>query len=292
MFRQSARPWTLAILFVIAGFISPVFADSGVLVLYRSDIPLYREIAQLLEAHSPSKFTPCPLESLTASLLETLYPPIVIALGDAGLKRALKTTWNVPIIATLVESVPDDPRVRHLSTSQPLERQIELLRRLVPDLQRIWIPQIACSFSNEAIRSPLPTFPALVIDNRPLGAPRDLPVALRALEPKTTALILSLDPCLTNDAAQQTLLLGSFEKQCPVVGFSEALVRKGAVFALTLSPEGLADDLTRFTREVLEKPTMKQRAFTGWRMVINQTILGKLGIDIPSDLLGAADKVY
>lgn len=292
MIRQLVRYGFLAIFLLIAGFMPAVFAESEILVLYRSDIPLYRDVARQLQEKTHPKVIPCPIESLSVSFIESHAPIAMITLGDAGLKRALLMSLNIPIIATLVDAVPTDERVHLLSTNQPINRQLALLRRLFPELKRVWIPSIEPRYAPSA--EMLRGVPSgnLMVDSQSLRTPRDLPEALRSITPGNTAIILSPDPALMNEATLQSIFLASFQKQCPVIGFSEGLVKKGAALAFTLTPENLAAELFDFAVSLTEVRSKGNRAFTGWQLILNRTILEKLGLPIPADLAATARKIF
>jgi len=290
MIRHLVRFGLLAIL-LIAGFLPAVFAESEMLVLYRSDIPLYQEIARRLQEQKRVKVIPCPIESLTVSFIESHSPSALITLGEAGLKRALLISWEVPIIATLIDSAPPDKRVHLLSTARPTGREITLLKRLLPELQRVWFPMIDPRFA------PSPAVAraeagSVLIDAKVLPSQRDLPEALRLIDPGNTAVILSLDPALMNDATMQSILLASFQKRFPVVGISEGMVKKGAALAFALGPEELAAELFDLALSVCENRWSGNRPFAAWRLILNRTVLEKLGFTVPDDLLKAASKVY
>lgn len=289
--RQLVQATLLAIMLTIVGVVTPAFSESETWVLYRSDIPLYREIARCLQENRRVRIVPCPIESLSVSYIESHTPTAIIALGDAGLKRALQISWIVPIITTLVDAVPSDERVQLLSTNQPIELQIALLQRLLPRLKRIWIPSIDPRYAPSAEGIHGLSTGVVDIDTRSIPTPRDLLPALRSLEPGNSAIILSPDPGLMNEATLQSIFLTSFQKQCPVVGFSEGLVKKGAVAAFVLAPEQVASELLEFAGSLIGKRSRENRTFTGWRLILNRTVLEKLGVPFPADLASTAFKL-
>ena len=290
--RHAARSLFLAIVLMVAGTLPSAFAVPEILVFYRSTIPLYEEIARHLEQKAPSTILPCPLETLSVSFLESRSPTAVITLGEAGLKRALILVKAIPIIATLTDGQTSDQRVRFLSTDQPVDRQIMTLRTLLPALQRVWIPSTDPRYAPSSEMMPPAASGTILLNHRLLHKPRDLPEALRLLPPGTSAIILSPDPGLMNDATLQSIFLTSFEKRIPVVGFSENLIRKGAAFAYVLSPEDLAAELLAFATTVIDQQVGGHRRFNGWRLVLNRTILQKLGLPVPSALSRAAAKIF
>ncbi|HNW35916.1 MAG TPA: hypothetical protein PKM25_13340, partial [Candidatus Ozemobacteraceae bacterium] len=127
----------------------PCLANKEIWMFYRSDIPLYIAVRERLETHLKRQLVSCPVEKTSSSFIDSHSPKMAIALGEAGLKRALTMTWNVPILAMFIDELPDDARVVHIVIPQPHQRQIELLMKLHPGLRTIWYP-----FSGEAFAPP------------------------------------------------------------------------------------------------------------------------------------------
>lgn len=286
------RPLTTVLLAFALAFATllPCRAEPEVWAFFRSDVPLYLAIVQQLEARLKRQFVSCPVEKTTSSFIDSRSPSIVIAFGEAGLKRALTMTWNVPILSVFDGDEGHDSRVVPIEISQPHHLQVRTLKKLNPGLKTIWYPYAGEDFK------PAPTLEKAaqedgvkLVVNR-LQDPRSLPEALRALDASTVATILPPDPGLMNDAVTRPIMLAAFRSQSVIVGFSEGLVKKGAGFAYVLTPERLAawlDDVV--TKYDHRSPVRK---FENWSLILNATILDKLRLSLPADVRNAADKVF
>ncbi len=286
------RPFTTALLALAIAFAAmlPCRAEPEIWAFFRSDVPLYLAIVQQLETRLKRQFVSCPVEKTTSSFIDSRSPHIVIALGEAGLKRALTMTWNVPILSVFDGDEGHDSRVVPIGIPQPHQLQVGTLKKLIPGLKTIWYPYTGEEFKPApALEKAAEEANVKLVVNR-LQDPRSLPEALRALDAPTVAAILPPDPGLMNDAVTRPIMLAAFRSQSVVVGFSEGLVKKGASFAYVLTPERLAawlDDVV--TKYDSRSPVRK---FENWGLILNATILDKLRLSPPADVRNAAAKVF
>lgn len=286
------RSFTTALLaFALAlATLLPCRAESETWAFFRSDVPLYLAIVRQLEARMKRSFVSCPVEKTTSSFIDSRSPGIVIALGDAGLKRALTMTWNVPILALFDGDGEHDSRVVPIDIQQPHHLQVETLMKLNPGLKTIWYPYAGEDFKPaSALEKAADEAGVKLVVNR-LMDPRVLPEALRTLDAPTVGTILPPDPGLMNDAVTRPIMLAAFRSQSVVVGFSEGLVKKGAAFAYVLTPERLAAWLEEVVRKYDSRSSL--RKFDNWELILNATILDKLRLSPPADVRNAAVKVF
>lgn len=268
----------------------PCRAETEIWAFFRSDIPLYLAVVQQLEARLKRQFVSCPVEKTTSSFIDSHSPTIVIALGEAGLKRALTMPWNVPILTLFDGGTEQDSRVVAIDIFQPHHLQVELLKKLHPGLKKIWYPYASEDFKPASTLQKAAAEAGLEIVSNRLQDPRTLPEALHVLDTPTAATILPPDPGLMNDAVTRPIMLAAFRSQTPVVGFSEGIVKKGAAFAYILAPERLAawlgDVVTAYD------PRHPLRPFENWDLILNATILDKIHLSPSAEIRSAAVKVF
>ncbi len=276
--------------------VAPAAAAAGpeVWVFYRPDISLYAETFRRLADGTGRNVVSCPVGRTSASFMESHPPDLVIALGEAGLQRAMTLPWPAPIMAAFIDQTPSDPRVCFLEAPQPHAQQVALLARLAPACDTLWYPYAGERFApGPALQRAAADAGMRIVADR-IDDPRTLPQALQHLADPHTAALLPPDPGLMNTAVVQAILLAAFRSQTPVVGFSEALVKQGAVFAYVLTPEDLAAALA----DIIDHPPADGRwpkpvcLFSRWSLAINATVIGKLGLALPDEVRAAADRRY
>lgn len=279
----------------LLAMVIPCFAEAETWVFHRSDIPLFPAVVKRLEALQKKEFVSCPIEKTSSSFIDSHPPRMAIALGDAGLQRALTMTWDVPILALFTEKPVTDRRVTEIEIAQPHQRQIELLKKLSPDLETIWYPFVGEAFTPPATLGKAAAAARLRVIPDHLNDPRSLPKALQNLQDRVTATILPPDPGLMNDAIIRPILLATFRSQTLVVGFSEGLVRQGAAFAYVLTPERLGEYLADIVaRAEIDAARLRDPLppFDGWTLILNVTMLDKLQLSPSAEVRNAAAKRY
>lgn len=284
-------PFAALLLFVLAFMTGlPCRADTETWAFYRSDIPLYLAVVKQLEASLKRQFVSCPVEKTSSSFIDSHSPTVVIALGQAGLKRALTMAWTVPILALFTDEPSDDSRVVDIEISQPHQRQIELLKKLHPGLETIWYPFAGDKFKPSPALEKAVAAAGLKLTADRLQDPRALPGALRILNDRTTATVLPPDPSLMNDAIIRPVMLAAFRSQTAVVGFSEGMVRQGSAFAYVFTPEGLGAYLVDLVNGY--DPHNPVQVFDNWNLILNATILDKLQLSPAAEIRNSATKVF
>jgi len=280
-------------------FASPAWSTDEVWVFYRAEIPLHAETVAALSSTPRLYIVPCPVESVSGSFLDSHPPAAMIALGERATQRAQALPWRVPLLTTLFDPDPShcdtDPRLRHLDTRPPFDRQIALLRQLCPHVKNVWLPYVSDTYApGHELRAAL-TAAGITPIVDPIATPRELPTALKTLARPHTAGILPPDPGLINKAVVDAVLLAAFAGRSPVIGFSEALVRQGAIFAFALTPTELAGAIHDLVQRILSDPkqaAQRLHRFERWRLIINATVLGKLGLHLDPALRKTAARVY
>lgn len=286
----------ISLILVFLAFSTVLEATSReVWVLYRSEIPLFREICRLIPPTQGFKPVFCPTEKISRSFLESRPPDLIIALGESGVKKALETQWEVPIITAFVDQPPDDPRVRFLDLHQPHARQMELLRRCGGTWKSLLYPYSSEKFAPS---------PDLIAESgkqgfslRPLhlDSPKKLPEFLRLMGEFPSPVLLPVDPEIMNSAVFPAILREGLRWSVPLVGFSEAIVQGGALFAFAVVPPKAARELIDYAKDCASTgggEAIRFRKFESWALYLNQTLAKKLNLLFPAELLRAAEKVY
>lgn len=264
-------------------------------ILYPSTVPLFGAISKtLLESHLERPIL-CPLEKVSKNFLEDHPPNLIIALGESGVRSALALDWDVPIIAAFVDSAPIDPRIRFFNLHLPHVRQLEIVRRLSGSISRIFFPYAS---ENKAPCGPLVDFVHgndLELHAEQLSDSHRLPEFFRKISVPESVVLLPADSRLMNSAFLDGLFQTSFQQKVMVIGFSEKLVQQGALFALALSPEGVAKEIEKYGIDLLlkgGKPANRTRTFEGWDLYLNSIVARKMGFSFPPDLVKSARRVF
>lgn len=224
-------------------------------------------------------------------------PDMIIAVGHAafegmlGRLTARGAAWEgVPIIATLLphasyraglDNQPPGRRpVAALVLDQPVARQMALIRRALPGPQRVAVlpgPQTRPyleALDHEADSRELKLAKAGNID-----APEHIFASLRAVLETADVLLALPDTVVYNSASLQNILLTTYRARVPLVAFSPAYVRAGAMLAIYSTPGQIARQTAAIVRDWQASgrlPTLQvPREFA---VIANPKVAASLGI--------------
>ncbi|WP_374244965.1 ABC transporter substrate-binding protein [Zoogloea sp.] len=242
------RALIVTLLAIAACSVTPVARAASVVLVLSEDSSAFNEAAEALTAELRS----------AGHRAQTLVVPLraddAAALNNTGLvvsfgTRAAQTVANLAprslVLHTLLprsayERLPnrgdDTRRVSAVFIDQPTSRQLELLRIALPDWTRVGIvvgresAELGSRLQSGARDKRL----------RPVveyaGEESDLYPALQRLLAEPTVLLAVPDAQLFNNRTISNILLTAYHHRSPVIGFSPAYVKAGALFALYSTP--------------------------------------------------------
>lgn len=195
------------------------------------------------------------VRTLTADAVDRLNrgdaPDLVVAVGLKATQAVLAANLDVPVISTLIPKVAFDQLVRPgrrrgvtaVFLDQPIARQLDLIRLTLPEKKRVGIvlgPQsqaTADSLQAEARRR------GLQLNVSRVDTESGLFGALEGVLRDSEVLLSLPDPVVSNSNTIPSVLFTAYRFLVPVVGFSPAYVRAGAVTAVFSTPEQLAEQV-------------------------------------------------
>lgn len=241
--------WALLLGFLPLWHGTAYAASVNVAVVLSDESDPYQEAARSLTAtikQSGSRAT-AGLVSLAdlASGSGKEAPSLVVAIGARAAQEVASKNLNVPVLAILLprqsfEKITRPKNVGQLSAiylDQPLSRQMKLIRIVFP--QRIRIGVVLGPDSHDSLNAiQVATREAgfsLVVE-RIASSDELLPSLQRVLTDSEVLLALP-DSLVYNKGTVQSLLLTTYRFQNPMIGFSLAYVRAGALAAVYSTPE-------------------------------------------------------
>ena len=182
------------------------------------------------------------------------------AVVSVGTEATAWAVWHTtgPVIFCMVAnphqkvlaglSGPELARVRGVSLNVPVHNQFATLHDILPKAKRIGVvfdPQQSAGAVAEA--SAAATRLGCTVVSRPVTNEAALPEALVGLDGRVDAVWAPVDATVYNPRSAQFVLRQMLQRQVPVVGFSENLVKAGALFAPCVNYQ----DIGRQTAELL-----------------------------------------
>lgn len=185
-------------------------------------------------------------------------PDLIVTVGVAALDGTLERLaardagWSqVPVLAILVPQAVFEARRAHPAASgrsfgavvldQPLGRQLALIKRALPDRVRVGVvpgaqtrallPQLEREARSRGLQ---------LVKGPEVRAPEDIYPALREVLVEADVVLALPDPAIYNANTLQNILLATYRARVPLVAFSSAYVKAGALLALYSTPAQVA----------------------------------------------------
>lgn len=257
------------------------------------------------------------LEQVLAALPEESRPRIVVralselqALPDM-IGYDLLVTLGSDMAARLMTSPPDAsllclliPRLtfRHLAAQlpepargrvsaiyldQPFARTLHLLQSAFPEARDIAVPLGPSSALEEAELAAEAAAHGLRLHLARIREDENPLRAILGLLDDSDVLLALPDPVVYNQYSVQGILLATYRREIPVIGFSRAYVRAGAITAVYTTPVQVGRQAGRL---ILDAFTMTPprlpppRPPEEYEIAVNRQVTRSLGIILPDDL--------
>lgn len=184
---------------------------------------------------------------------------LIVAVGVRAAQEMVALNLTTPILTTLIprqafEKIARQRDYRQLSAvylDQPLARQMELIRLALPDRSRIGVvlgPESQDALNVLQLAAKEARF-GLAVEK--ISAAEELLPALQRVLADSDVLLALPDPLVFNKGTVQSLLLTTYRYQDPVIGFSQAYVKAGALAAVYSTPEQAGRQAGEMLQQVL-----------------------------------------
>lgn len=253
-----------------------------------------------LERGGLSRYEMLQLSTLEWASAGALKPRIIVALGTEAAQALARATPGAPVLCALLPRASFErvlvaggrkasPQFSALYLDQPLGRQLELIRRALPATRRLgvlWGPESqsqASSLKNLAHASGLELAEATVGPDEPLFS------SLKSVLEDADVLLAVADPQVYNSNSVQNILLASFRARVPLVAFSPAYVRAGALFALHVTPTQIGRQAATMVRGVLQGKALPAHPVYSqdFSVTVNEHVAHSLGLTLDGEALRA-----
>lgn len=270
--------------------LAPVaWAGQITLILSDASVP-YQEFASHLQRHLGNDWR----ITHTVTLPDTgagAQADLIVTAGSNAFRRALATTSSLPILAALLPEhsyysilgeFPGTPRVSAVFLDQPPARQAQFVRLLLPEARKISV------LSSERARFGVQSYQAafasrrLQLINEEVVNERDIVPTLESLLGRSDALLAVPDALVYARDSVRPLLMTAYRYRRPVIGFSAALVKAGALAALYATPSQIGRQAGRLISthgNRLPPP----RGPAEFALSINQSVADALGLRLPEE---------
>lgn len=194
-------------------------------------------------------------------------PDLIVTIGVAALDGTLErlaqkgAAWaRVPLVATLVPQVVFEARMaagpvvqRPISAvvlDQPLGRQLAFIKRALPERRRVGIlPGVQTRPLLRTLEKEASGLGLKLVIAPAINAADDLYPALKTALEEADVILALPEPTVYHGGTLQNILLTAYRARTPLVAFSPAYVKAGAVLALYSTPTQVARRAVELVRD-------------------------------------------
>lgn len=226
-------------------------------------------------------------------------PRLYVALGVEATDALAKMGARVPVLSTLLprssfervlqaQGRRASAQFSAVFLDQPMSRQLDLIQLAWPGVRRIGIlwgaesQALAPAWRAVALQKGLKLVEATV------SGPSSFTPLTRILD-EAEVLLAIADPQVYNSTSIQNILLASFRAKVPMVAFSPAYVRAGAVLALHATPAQLGQQAGAVVRGFLQGKGLPPEPVNAqlFSVTVNEHVARSLGLSLEADPLSA-----
>lgn len=246
-----------------------------------------------------------PTAQTIASNFVSKKKDLILAIATPAAQAAYNSTKEIPILMTavtdpvksgLVKSMnKPDTNVTGTSDALPLDKQFELIKKIVPNCKKIGILYNTSEANSELqVKAAKEEAAKMNLEVIATGvtSSNDMPQGLNDLLSKVDVLYTPTD----NLVASSMSLISSkcLEKKIPVIGAEKAHVDSGALATEGIDYYKLGFQTGLMAADILDGKTpqdMPVQTLKETKLIINEDTAKKLNIAIPDDLKAKAETV-
>ena len=225
-------------------------------------------------------------------------PRIFVALGTEAASTLAQAAVQTPVLSALIPRGSFERVLRNsgrrvssqftaLYLDQPLARQLALLRLALPKVRRVGVLWGPASAARAAMLRALATSHNLTLVEARVDTADAVFEALKPVLEDSDVLLAVADPQVYNSSSIQNILLSAFRAQVPMLGFSPAYVRAGALLGLHATPEQAGLQAAALALEVLQNKPLPATALESndFEVTVNQPVARAFNLSLDGKAL-------
>ncbi|HEY8907987.1 MAG TPA: ABC transporter substrate binding protein [Rhodoferax sp.] len=309
MMGISLRPWLLGLALCLLGTLTWAQMPSGaarVVIVSSDTAAAYAQTAEALtDALLRQGVQRTDISQTFASELamrlksgQQSRPTIFVALGSAATQALVAGNAQAPVLSVLIPRRSFEHILRSSGRSisarlgviyldQPLTRQLALIRLALPQARRLGVLSGPESSDKVTELKTLASTYGLELHQAVVTQPDDFSTALPRLLDGVDVLLALADPKVFNSSTIQNILLASFHERVPLVAFSPAYVRAGAVLAVYSTPLQAGNQAADVVLGVLRDQALPDHAIepNDFDVGVNVNVVRSLGLSLDAEQL-------
>lgn len=251
---------------------------------------LYQTFADEFSRHLANQTKVTVVDQQTYATAKTEADLVV----TVGIKAAtvVATRSSAPLLATMITlnqhaelsgQRPRDTQISTLFLNQPVERQIALLRAALPDRTKVGFLYTGDSKTDVGVLRDTLAQQDIQLIAKSIPAGASLHEELTSVLNKSDVLFVSPNNEIYNSNTIRNILLQSYRQGVPLVGYSEALVKAGALCAAYSTPEQIAAQAGSMALQFIKNKQLPSPQYPRFfSIAVNPDVARSMGITLPS----------
>jgi len=251
--------------------------------------------------HAVEILSPAELAGLPAARLSRVK--VWVALGTEAATALAQAQLKVPVLNALLPRSSFErvlrasgrrasARFNLLQLDQPVPRQLALVRLALPQARRLGVLWGPDSLSKAPVLRSLASSQGLVLQEAQLDEGMSLFAALQSVLDSSEVLLAFADPLVFNSNSIQNILMTTIRVHVPLVAFSPAYVRAGALLAVYSTPTQVGTQSARWVLGVLANQSLPEQPLEpdDFEVGVNAQVARALGLSLDAKVLHQAMK--
>lgn len=302
---QCLRSLLLALALCLLGPLAQ--ADVRVVIVSSDSTAAYMEAAQaLMDELARAGVSPYDVHRLsvpewTARPAQTAPPRIYVALGTQAAAALAASKVSAPVLATLIPRGSFERLLRRsgrnasanftaIYLDQPLQRQLAMIRLALPQAKTLgvlWGPDSRPRALTLRIQA---TSVGLSLNEAGQDGKLNLFPDLQQVLDGSDVFLALADPQVFNSNTIQNILLTTFRAHVPMVAFSPAYVRAGALLSLHTTPEQVGRQAAALVQAALHGHLLPEQAVEAndFEVSVNAHVAAALSLSLDSNAIRLA----
>jgi len=260
-----------------------------VLVISSEQSPAYQEAADAVVAELARREV-VQLQLAELSTYSGPGPRLYVALGSEACSQLARKALTAPALCTLLPRASFERVLREtgrragasfsaLYLNQPPGRQLDLIRLALPRVRRVGVLWGPDSVLGEAALEAAAQARGLRVVGVPVRPDEPVYTGLRKILDESDVLLALADPQIYNSNSIQNILLTSIRAQIPMLAFSPAYVRAGALMAVHSTPRQIGQQAGALARGALQGQPLGPPQFPlQFDVSVNEHVARSLGL--------------
>lgn len=277
----------LALLFVL----TPWARAESIGLILSDDSPPFKEFAARLQETLKGtdwriSYQGTPRQNKPAAKFD-----LIITAGGDALRSAIDSKSRTPVLATLITeanfrtllgNTRSPPEITAIVLDQPASRQARLIRLLFPQVKQVGMlfgPQTLSQ--SETFRKDLSRY-GLQLHIDSVSSEEHVVPSIDLLISRSDLLLAHPDTAIYSRNTIKPILMTAYRHRRPVLAFSAALAKAGAVAALYSTPGQIGEQAGKYLLS-RRKPDTPVVLPTGFSLNINQSVAESFGLRLPDE---------